>query len=552
MTSVVSHSQRPSLRPRSGRALRHFSAPKTADLVFLPIILGFFLTVAGGFARHQTLWLDEVTQLAGIGLGPIGVTRWLAGSAHTFGWAVAPDRMPPLSYYYQQAWAMLVGAGDVSLRWSGITCGVAAIVLIHAIGRRAYGARAAIVAAAVGGLATAVIERTVEIRAYPLYLLFATAALYAAVRHVQAAAGHRWLILATVLACATFWTQFQGLVFATGLLLAVALHHRTQRRSLAPPIAALGAVAAAFVAAAPFISHSLEVSRRGAHFTFADNLASLQDLCWSLVGQRINLDVPWLAVLSVAGAVLALGAGLRAHLAAGKAVLPVTRALLCVAGFQVVTVLTACLAITAFRPGAFQYNLPLVPSLAVLFASTVTVSDTTCRRLALAGVALLLACHVTGGVRMVTEGYRMAHGVDVRIVQTVERLGVDNVVVIHEAGSNGADVQAYYPLAYFLGGHLTQYLYSPQTRSFRRQPDKKPTDPVSLQVPHVIVVRSGVGNAFRSAATAPVPMDRGPAVDALGASPDWRLARSFTYDAYFKMTTWVFDRVSVPAVPPKG
>ena len=56
------------------------------------------------FLPQQAFWLDEATQLSGEGLGPWGVTRWLAGM-DSHGFDQFPDRMPPLSYYLGWAWA---------------------------------------------------------------------------------------------------------------------------------------------------------------------------------------------------------------------------------------------------------------------------------------------------------------------------------------------------------------------------------------------------------------------------------------------------------------
>jgi len=533
----------PSLPQNSTGAARRAARAWVANWVGLAVILGIFVAVARGFAGLQTVWLDETAQLAGIGLGPMGVTRWLTGTPQAFDWAVPSDRMPPLSYYYHQMWTMVVGTSVLSLRWSGIVCGVGAVALTYATARRAYGPRAAMVAAAFIGLAPAVIEKAVEIRAYPLYLLFAAAALYATVRHVQAARGHLWLILAAALAGATLLTHLQGLVFAIALLLAVAVHHRSERRSLAPLIAGLGTVAAALLLVTPFIGHSLAVSRSGAPFAIAGNLASLHDLAWSLASNRINLDVWALVVLPPVGALFVIAAAVTGRVVAGRSSSPVTRVLLWLVGFYLLGVVAECLVVTAFRPGLFHYNLPMVPTLALLFGSIVAIPDTRRRRVALTGATILLACQAVGDVRMVGEGQRVAHGIDMRLVQRIERLGPDRVAVIHEAGSNGADCQVYYPLAYFVGGSLNQWVYDEKARWFWQYSDTRLTTPASLQTPHVIVVRIEAGDPFRSTATAPTPMARGLAAQAFDDSRDWRFVESFTYEAYFKMTAWVFDRV---------
>ena len=60
--------------------------------------MGACVVSAGLFLPHQSLWNDEATQLCGVGLDPVEVTRWLAGwSHHNFG--IPSDRMPPVSYW---------------------------------------------------------------------------------------------------------------------------------------------------------------------------------------------------------------------------------------------------------------------------------------------------------------------------------------------------------------------------------------------------------------------------------------------------------------------
>src|SRR4051794_10429387 len=74
------------------------------------------LVAAALFLPHQTLWIDETTQLSGLTLSPVEVVRWLMHPAtHDFG--VPGDRMPFLSYWLGWAWSRLFGLGETSLRW---------------------------------------------------------------------------------------------------------------------------------------------------------------------------------------------------------------------------------------------------------------------------------------------------------------------------------------------------------------------------------------------------------------------------------------------------
>ena len=99
------------------------AASLTSDEIFMP---------------HQSLWLDEAAQMAGLGRNPIETTRWLAGtSQHDFG--VASDRMPPASYWAQWCWSRACGLTEPSLRHFGIACVSLATLVVFSTGRLRLG-----------------------------------------------------------------------------------------------------------------------------------------------------------------------------------------------------------------------------------------------------------------------------------------------------------------------------------------------------------------------------------------------------------------------------
>ncbi len=76
--------------------------------------------------------------MAGLGLDPIEVTRWLAGtSQHDFG--VANDRMPPVSYWAQWCWSRVFGLTERSLRSFRIVCVSLATLVVFSTGRPRLG-----------------------------------------------------------------------------------------------------------------------------------------------------------------------------------------------------------------------------------------------------------------------------------------------------------------------------------------------------------------------------------------------------------------------------
>ena len=85
----------------------------------LPISIAAVIVAAGLFLPQQGLWVDEATQLRGIELGPVGVTRWLAGDKSLVT-DVPDDRMPPLSYWMGWGWACIFGFGEAPQRWLSV------------------------------------------------------------------------------------------------------------------------------------------------------------------------------------------------------------------------------------------------------------------------------------------------------------------------------------------------------------------------------------------------------------------------------------------------
>lgn len=536
----------------------------------LAIVLLLSALAAAGFSGRQTIWLDEATQIEGIALGPVDVTRWLAdaGDAQEWhrriGYAVSPDRMPPLACYYHQAWAAAVGRlvgwpvfdprWVLALRWSGVVCVAGAVALTFAMARRAYGPGAAIVAAALVGLSPTVVERAVEIRAYPLYLLLTTAAMYCAARDVLAPGGRaRWLVAATSLGIASCYTHLEGVVFATALMMAMLVVERgtntaeripnagdrvpeTGMRRGRPRVGLLLTWMAA-TGLMPFVRHSVSVSGNG--YALSDRLLALADLAWSFAGHRIHGDAVVFLVAAAVGGLVLLVAVVRSRPAAN----PLTRLLLLTLGIGLAAVTVASFAVASFKPALCSYNLWMFPVVAIAGASALRSAVPRVRGLATIGVVLVLSAHAAGATRLALAGERVAHGADPRIVEVIRERGVHRITVVHDAGSLGTLAQVYYPLAYFTRGAVSQYIYDDQAAAFWGIEDRRTIDPSALETDCVIVVRAGPGSLLPSRTRSPLPYPMGIAAARLAASPRWRLAATFSYAAMFRMTTWVFEKV---------
>jgi len=247
---------------------------------------------------------------------------------------------------------------------------------------------------------------------------------------------------------------------------------------------------------------------------------------------------------AAAGGVILLTAVVRSRPAAN----PLTRLLLLTLGLGLAAVTVASFAVTSFKPALCSYNLWMLSVVAIVGASALRSAGPRVRAWATLGVVLVLFAHATGTARLALAGERVAHGADPRIMDVIRDRGIRRVIVVHDAGSQGTLAQVYYPLAYFTRGALVQYIYDDRVAAFWGIEDRRTIDPVALDTDCVVVVRSGPGSLLpRGGSTPPYPM--GIAAATLARSPRWRLARTFSYAAMFRMTTWVFERGPTSRVP---
>ena len=159
--------------------------------------VGLCVVAGAAFLGDQSLWGDELTQLGGLGLGPVEQVRWLTAGARRGGGLRRRQRRPDAGAETGPARPGRGPSAAASGRSGGSDCSSAmATALGFDAARRAWG----LVAGTAGGLLMAlspnVITMGVEIRAYPLLILTAAVAFYGLVRRLSMPAGsdgRRWL-----------------------------------------------------------------------------------------------------------------------------------------------------------------------------------------------------------------------------------------------------------------------------------------------------------------------------------------------------------------------
>jgi len=500
------------------------------DLFLLVMCMGLVAGASIIFAAQQHLWLDETTQLSGISLGPVGVTRWLAGEWHDFGTPTAPDRSPPLSYWVHWLWGQIFGGSQWSLRMAGVTMVTAACAVMFATARREWGRWWACAATLVMGLSAAIVEKAPEIRPYPLYLLASVIVYAALLGYVRRSSRGRLAGLCAALVM-VLYTHFLGVVFTAAVFGALGAMHLRFKRPLRRLFVAAGVVGVFALGLIPFVMQSGHDQ-----WSLMNRVFALAELLWILAGQHVvTFWIPLvpLGVLTAAAMAAAAFAGARRLGPAGFVVLMVM-----VLGLGAVGVATFVTG--AFKPALFQYNLWLIPARGLLFVALVQVGKGWSRTLGRAALVLLLANVVISCVALDVFAARVAHGPDPKILAEIRALGPGQIAMVHERGSGDTMVQLYFNMHYEFGNQFPQITWN-GSLFYDKDTGLAVPPVVDLERRYVVVIHSGEALPWieQAGGTTPVP---GGAVEALSASPKWRLVRQYTVRGAMRNEVWVFER----------
>ena len=422
---------------------------------------------AAHFLPHQSLWVDETTQLGGIALGAQGVMPWLMGQGPDLG--VPPDRMPPLGYLLGIGWSALGLGGETGMRWFGVVCCAIGLAFTAAAARRAWGPSAALAAALFLALSPNVLLFSVEIRAYPVFLMTAGLGLYLFVHALQAetVSGRRAAIGVLVPALLLgVYVHFFGVVFASALIAALSLDAWRERRPFGPVAVSAGLVAALSAGLLPFIVSAQKISvpaePAGSAAALQAHVVGLVKLVYRLYGHpAMALSVAATAVAST-GFVAAIGVGALAG-GSGLAEARVRRGV-CAAAFAGLAIVTvAAFVVKGFDAVSPSYNVWMLPTAALLLARGVTVQERRWRRVAAAGVAMLLvgSAYATWKIHRLPDAF--AHGPQQRLFALIDALGADQVDLVYDGAPDDAAGLIVFPVRYRYGRALPQYVFTAAT-----------------------------------------------------------------------------------------
>lgn len=360
------------------------------DLWALALVLLVGIGMGASFLRYQDIWVDETTQLSGLTLNPISVVPWLCGE-NTQRFGVPGDRMPPLSYWIGWVWSKVFGLSEASMRAMGVLAVACAALLIGAAARKAWGSWAGVLAAAVFVFSPNTLVNSVEIRAYPLFLLTTAGAIYFCVWILEATSRPTigdWVGLG-ICCVAGMYTHFYGVVLAGAVmcgLAALSLWRRELRKPLVAMAVALMVCAGGMV---PFVLGATQMGGAGAEGLSVGSVAKF--IYRALIGH------PSLAVYP---AVMALG--ISAFGVMLTAVVFPRRTGRETCWMLVVALLAGCTAALAAKAaiGRFDalspaYNIWRLPLLCMLAGSVVAIRA---RWLRMAGIGTTLGVIIAGAV----------------------------------------------------------------------------------------------------------------------------------------------------------
>lgn len=490
-------------------------------------VVGMFVGGAAPFLPQQCLWLDEATQMTGLRLGPTGVARWLAGGEpHDTG--QFRDRMPPLSYWLGWVWARAFGFDEASLRWFGVTCVAVAAALVYEAARLALGTASAWVAGLLFALCPAVIVLSVEIRAYPLFVLWSAVAFYGLVRlHATSPDERRATFAALALALsAAVSTHFFGAVLGGSMLatLLILAYRGAGRLRLIVGVGGVFAVTTASLL--PFIIASFAYSKHGITpgVGYGPRLGGVKNMLVRLVNHgTLSVHRP-VAIVAVAAAVVLIVLAIGAARSSRRPVVAVALTL----GIGLLVVTAAKLALNTFDAASSNYNVWMRPGFCILLSAGIASQSRAVRRVAALAFGLLLVAQMSGAYQLAVHGNYFAHGPHRTIAELIHSLNTRDIAVVHDDPSHRFEF-VYCPIRYELGPGLEHYelVHAPDGSTLVRDyPARRGVRPVTaLPYRYLVVVRSELTNPTNLAAQVrggEGALGDGPLARALRTSGDWR------------------------------
>lgn len=167
---------------------------------------------------RKNLWLDELFSVSVTSHGPLAAIR-----------ADMADTNPPLYYMIQSMLSPILGRSDGAMRVFPAAAGVLSVIIIYLVGRRMFGGKAGLWAAALFAVAPLAVQYSQEARMYSLLMLACSLELLAFAALVEKPTLPRAALLSLALAGVAY-THVYGYMAGGFLLLPVVAIPRLRKR----------------------------------------------------------------------------------------------------------------------------------------------------------------------------------------------------------------------------------------------------------------------------------------------------------------------------------
>ena len=425
-----------------------------------------------------------------------------------------------------------------SLRTFGVACVAGAVAITFCAARRAFGNRAAILAAMLLGLAPNVVTTGVEIRAYPLFLLEASLGFYCLVRYCSDSPdqSRRWLWRMVFVCVAGMYTHFFWIgsrrCAAAGrrcrLVETLRRTPRTYFRHGSGGRFALRAWCHSCARRSQFPG-SIQTPRQRSALGLKSTVGSIARLLYHLCAHPATALNAGAVAAAVGGMALLSLVMIMRMKSAGVTHWSLAAAL----GSGLAVVVSSSLVIRGFDPLSLNYNIWMLPGFYLLLAAGVTGGPRHLRRVAAVGAILLLGANVYTDIQLAVHGSEFAHGTEPQLEALVNRFGgPGKVAIVYESGSGPSEALnawpfVYFPLAYIYRKELPQYVADSTAAGSVHDcnvpgPDSSPVD---IARPYLFVIRAEqeyTHDLVRQVAAAVVPFGPGPICRLMEKSAGWK------------------------------
>ncbi len=435
-----------------GQAMNNLTTKIVATAAFFLVAL--FLLIAGSFALHQNLWVDESTQLSGLSLSFVDIYRWL-GALIDNPFPVPSDRMPVLSYWLGAAWAVVFGLDVLAMRWFSIVLVASSLCLLTFFLLRRGQPVVLFSSLLFLCLSPNLTIIAVEIRAYALFFLLSVVAILLYIdiiwsREKGQNIDRHILVLIVVLALAIN-THFFGLVLCGSLLLTYLLttlfdkrfEFKAQYFWLASVLLSLAILFIVLPVMASFTSQAGGKSSQSI-------VGPAVKLIYRLVSHQSMQSVSWFPFAALAIFYLTIVFSLIKKISLIK----VSLIIILASGFTVVFI--ANIFLSNFDALAPHYNIWMLAVIALLFGFSVADLLPTQQWVVCCLLALLLGF---GQYTLAVSGEKYAHNRFDQIQARVEQYeGSDNLAIIY----NKPMAKTWFASLYSFSPSIGQFIVTPE------------------------------------------------------------------------------------------